>query len=371
MPIQPIKRLNTKVLIVGGGPAGSTAATVLAQNGVDCLLLEKNRSRTKPCGGGLAISAFEEFDLPKGSITNTVQHLRIISPRGERVDIDLKNQNLAIVDRKEFDEVLRRKAELQGARILEGEFLRVLPAKKCRIDALIENKKVQITSEYLIAADGVNSRVRASLGIKPSQSLLTLSEKLPGPLIDHCEFWFGASHAPRSYSWVFPATEGLSVGTAAFEPRRLNNLLQNFKGRAGLLPNGRKKAYPIPVWEGTLYHRQNILFAGDAAGQVLPLSYEGIYYAMKSGELAAQALLKEQVGLYKKMWKSRFQKRFLMLKKLEHFFLKNDALAEKMVQLHNIPEVQAASLMIWLGRDNRRHGLLHYVRLFGKYLTKT
>jgi len=364
-------KISTKILIVGGGPAGATAAAVLAQNGADCLLLEKNRSRTKPCGGGLAVSAFEEFDLPKGPIKNTVQSLRIISPRGEKVDIFLKDHRLAIVDRKEFDEVLRRKAESQGARILEGEFLRVLPDKKCLIEALFENEKVQIDSEYLIAADGVNSRVRASLGIKPTQSLLTYSEKLSDPLIDRCEFWFGAAHAPRSYSWIFPAAEGLSIGTAAFEPRRLKALLQNFKDRAGLLSSGKKKVYPIPVWDGKLYHLKNILFAGDAAGQVMPLSYEGIYYAMKSGELASRAILEEKIGLYKKMWKSRFQKRFLMLKKLESFFLKNDALAEKMVHLHRIPEVQAASLMIWLGRDNRRHGLLYYGKLFGKYLNKT
>jgi geranylgeranyl reductase len=361
-------KLNTKVLVIGGGPAGATAARVLAANGADCLLLERNRSNAKICGGGLALSAFDEFDLPRTPIKKEVHRLRLISPKGERVEIGLNDQALSIVDRKVFDETLRQKAEEQGAGILEGECLRVLSDKQCAVEAVIGNEKVEITSEYIIAADGVNSRVRTSLGIKPPPSIITISEVIPGPSIDCCEFWFGASHAPQSYSWVFPAAEGLSVGTATFQPKKVKDLFQKFKARTGLVSAGKKKVYRIPVWDGKLYNSNKILFAGDAAGQVLPISYEGIYYAMKAGELAARALLEGKVGKYKKMWKGQFQKRFLMMEKLEHFFLKDDALTEKLVALHKRPEVQAASLLIWLRKDSRKQSLLQYLKLFGKFL---
>jgi flavin-dependent dehydrogenase len=314
------------------------------------------------------LSAFEEFAIPKTPIKKEVHTLRVISPKGERVDIGLNDQALSIVDRRVFDETLRQKAEAEGARLLEGEFLRVLSGKTRTVEAVIGAEKVVIASEYIIAADGVNSRVRTSLGIKPPSSLLTISEIIPGPSMDRCEFWFGASHAPQAYSWIFPAADGLSIGTATFEPKKIKDLFQKFKTRTGLDSAGEKKVYRIPVWDGKLYNSQKILFVGDAAGQVLPLSYEGIYYAMKAGDLAAQALLKGKVGHYKKSWKGQFQKRFLMMKKLEHFFLKNDAWAEKLVALHKRPEVQEASLLLWLRKDRSKQSLLHYVKLFGKFL---
>ncbi len=361
-------KLNTQVLIVGGGPAGATAGRLLAENGRDIILLEGNLAYAKPCGGGIALNAFDEFSLSKTLIKRKVHGLRIVSPGGNRVEIGLKDQGLAIVERREFDEALRRRAEARGARVMEGKFLRVLDDKLCRVEALIGQEKVEIASEYIIAADGVNSRVRTSLGIKPLPTLLTVSERIPGPDLDYCEFWFGSSQSRYSYSWVFPADDGLSIGTGVFEPGKTIDLFQQFKVRAGLVSQGKRKVYRIPVWRGELYHKNKILFAGDSAGQVLPLSYEGIYYAMRSGELAARAILEGKVGNYKKMWKGRFQKRFRLLDKLNAYFLKDDHSAERLVALHRRPEVQEASLLLWLRKDNRRLSLRHYLKLFGKFL---
>ena len=361
-------KLNTKILVVGGGPAGATAGRLLAESGKEIILLEGNLSFDKPCGGGIALNTFDEFSLSKTLVKKVVHGLRIVSPGGNRVEINLKDHGLAIVERKEFDNTLRRRAEAQGARIIEGKFLRVLDEKKCRVEALIGQEKVEIVSEYIIAADGVNSRVRTSLGIKPLATLLTISERIPGPDLDYCEFWFGSSQAAYSYSWVFPAGNGLSIGTGVFEPRKIKGLYQQFKARAGLASQGKRKVYPIPVWKGELYNKNKILFAGDSAGQVLPLSYEGIYYAMKSGEMAARAILEEKVGNYKKMWKGRFQKRFTLMDKLNAYFLKDDKHSEKLIALHRRPEVQEASLLLWLRKDKSRQSLLHYLKLFGKFL---
>jgi len=70
-------RLSAKVLVVGGGPAGATAARFLANNGVDVILLERNLSFVKPCGGGVSISALYELGIPKTMIKKEVKSIRL------------------------------------------------------------------------------------------------------------------------------------------------------------------------------------------------------------------------------------------------------------------------------------------------------
>jgi geranylgeranyl reductase len=361
-------RLSAKVLIIGSGPAGASAARCLAAHGRDVLLLEKNLSFEKPCGGGLSLRAFEELCIPKTAIKSEVHRIRIVSPRGESVDIELQGCGLAIVGRKEFDSSLRRAAEAKGAKIVQGEFTSIQHSKNYTVKAVNGDEQHEFEAEYVIAADGVNSRVRTALGIKPSRSFFTVSEKIRDVNADVCEFWFGGDHAPFSYSWVFPGSEGISIGTGTFQTGAITALLQRFKEKRGLHAAGTKKVYRIPAWKGDLYSKGNVLFAGDAAGQVLPLTYEGIYYAMKSGELAAQAIIEERVDTYRKVWKARFQRRFVLMDRLRNYFLKDDASAERLVALHRRPEIQEASLQLWVMKDSDHKGLLHYIKLFGKLL---
>jgi geranylgeranyl diphosphate/geranylgeranyl-bacteriochlorophyllide a reductase len=360
--------LHAKVLIIGGGPAGATAAKVLAIHKVEVILLERNLSFSKPCGGGLTLSAFDEFSLPKTLIEKEVRSIKLISPSGVDAVIGLGKSGLAIVQRKKFDAVLREKALEEGSRIIEGEFTAITGKQLYRIEALTGNGKAEITAEYVIAADGVNSQIRKFLGFGQTKSLFALSEYIPGLQNEVCEFWFGSSHAPGYYSWVFPAHEGITLGTGCTVSGELQNLFEKFKIRKGIKTEGLRRIYRIPLWKGDLYQSGRVLFAGDAAGQVLPLTYEGIYYAMKSGELAALAILEGKVNKYKQMWISRFQKRFLLMDKLRAYFLKNDTSAERLVALHKRPEIQQASLRLWLMKDSSEKGFFSYSGLFRKFL---
>jgi geranylgeranyl reductase len=365
--------LRTQALVVGGGPAGSTAARFLAAHGIDTLLAERDFSFIKPCGGGIPSTVFSEVGIPEKPVRKHVHSLRVVSPRGETLDVALDGGSIAIVERGDFDHVLRIEAERAGARLLEAEFKRFENVGRTVTAQLALRRPpygVTVHADYVIAADGVNSRVRTALkpDIKSFPSILTVSEKIKGGESDACEFWFGSSHAPRCYSWVFPQKEGVSAGTGAFRHAGIKSLWQAFLSRRGLKSEGSLRGYRIPLWQGDLYHLGKILFVGDAAGQVMPFTCEGIYYAMKSGELAAMAVLAGRIGDYKKLWEKRFQKRFSLMKKLWTYFLKGDDRAERIVQLHKRPEVREMSMALWLRKDLSRGSLLSYVNIFRRFL---
>lgn len=361
-------KLSTKVLVIGGGPAGSTAARLLAAHGTDVILLEKNPAFIKPCGGGVALSAFGELGIPQTLMKKEVKAIRLISPRGKEIEISLSGGSLAIVERGEFDKILRKESEERGAQILEGEFIGLTREKCNKAQVKVGDVPYEITSEYIIAADGVNSRVRTKLGLKPVRSLFTASAHLSSLQSESCEFWFGTSHAPYSYSWVFPAVEGSSIGTGTLDQGKIIPLFEKFRNRKGIQGDMKKRIYRIPVWSGDLYNIGNVLFIGDSAGQVMPLTYEGIYYAMKAGDYAAASIVEGKVRNYKKRWKGSFQKRFMLMDKLRKYFFKNDVSAEKLVDLHRRQDIQEASLRLWLRKDRGKEGLVEYTRIFKKFL---
>ncbi len=362
-------KLSSKVLVIGGGPAGSTAAGLLASRGTEVMLLEKNPAFAKPCGGGISLSALRETGTSATVVKREVKTIRLISPGGKEIEIDISGSSLAIVERGDFDRTIRNQAKEHGSQVLEGEFLGMHNRGRLyEVEARIAGDRHTITAEYVVAADGVNSRVRTALGIAPVRSIITASVRVSALQAESCEFWFGSSHAPRFYSWVFPATKGISVGTGTHARGTILSLFETFTKRTGIRVSEQKRVYRIPVWSGDLYNRGNVLFAGDAAGQVLPLTYEGLYYAMKSGELAAASIGEGKVRNYKKRWKERFEKRFALMDRLRKYFLKDDASVEKLIDLHGRQDVQEASLQLWLRKDSQRESLVSYMKFFGKLL---
>lgn len=352
------------MLVIGGGPAGSIASRFLGREEIETILIEKDLSFKKPCGGGIPSIAFKELSIPEDTIKRLVNQMKIVSPSGVVLDIPLKGGAIAIVDRSEFDSTLRQEAKREGAQILQGEFIRFIDTGKRIIsEVLINGERAYIRADYVIAADGVNSKARLSLGLGLNPSFITLSEKVEGNT-DSCEFWLGSNHAPRVYSWVFPTINGLSVGTGVTGSLNVRVALQRFLTRSQIKGNNKVRGYKIPLWRGDIFNRGNILFAGDAAGQVMPLSFEGIYYAMKAGELAAEAITTGKVSNYKRLWKGTFHKRFLLMRLLWEYFLKDDIRAEKLVELLKRPELQEASMRLWLRKDLSQKSLLSYIRHF-------
>lgn len=364
------------VVVAGGGPSGSIAAKNLAPSNINVYLVEKDVKRIKPCGGGIPSRAFEEFNLPVSATYREVKTISVISPKGLRVDMPLEGGPLLMVEREIFDRNLRDIAEKAGARLIEAEITSVEKRGRSLDITIIEDgKEKNLKADFLIAADGVNSRVVSALSLAHLPCLYTMMEQievssLPIGTASNicCEFWFGSSHAPGSYSWVFPKNDHISIGTGSTDGKALKGLIENFKRRIELNKTGTKKVYRIPLKRREPLVYGNVLFVGDAAGLVMPLSYEGIYYAMKSGQMAAEAIIAGRPLLYEKAWKRKYAKRFYLMQRLKEHFLKNDENAEHFVELHRKKDIQKASMRLWLEKDLGTPGLLSYISFFRRFL---
>ena len=345
-----IKKYKTTVAIVGGGPAGSTVARLLSQNGVDNILVEKNLAFHKPCGGGISIKAFDEFDIPKSLIKKEINIIKIVSPLKNAINIPLGENPLAIVDRVEFDHKLRDLAKEAGSKIIEGS---------CKSIKFLENKptifvqtkkeSIQIDAKYIVAADGVNSLIRKLItGTKPNRAL-TWYAHVYDKNQSSCEFWFGEDISPQNYAWIFPHNSGAHIGNITFNEKSIEKNFKNFLEKADINQKVKHKGYYIPVWKNSLFYQKKTFFVGDAAEQVLPFTYEGIYYVMKSAKILSQSIIEDDPRLYEKIWKKELQNRFLFMRILQNVFLKNDYLAEKLVSLHKSKSFQKVSLKYWTG----------------------
>lgn len=285
-------------IVVGGGPAGGTAAFFLGNAGQKVLVLEKEHlPRYKTCGGGLSIRFLDSvFPFPfEGVIDSHVNKLSYAYKRNT-VTIPVERGVVGMVMRTEFDAHIL--AHVRGD-IRHGVAVCKVTESGDRIIVETRDGK-QFESRYLIGADGANSIVARQLGLRRGKELAAAIEVevLAPPDVmrrfaDRPVFIFG--YMRLGYLWIFPKADHLSVGIAAMNPKRgeLQTTLSEVMSEYGIqLDDVDKHGHPIPIYA----RREKIstsraLLVGDAAGLVDPLSGEGIRYAIKSGRLAAEAVL--------------------------------------------------------------------------------
>jgi geranylgeranyl reductase family protein len=295
---------HADVAIVGAGPAGSLAAFRLARAGARVALVDGSHPREKPCGGGVtgrALAIVADV-LDAGSLSSChIRSARFVDTRTKRaVAVPLAADALIVASRAEFDGRLLDAARHAGVRLVQTRALDVTRGSGVFV---IRTPAGQVTAPLLIGADGANSLVRRRLARPFARAELSIATGffVHGTTSDEVVIELAAD--PPGYLWSFPRPGHLAVGICAqaddgATPADLRARTAQWIGGLSVSERVHLSPYswPIPSLSAAAFGSLAVsgpgwFLAGDAAGLVDPITREGIYFALRSGELAAHAAL--------------------------------------------------------------------------------
>jgi geranylgeranyl reductase family protein len=283
-------------VIVGGGPAGATAAYYLRRAGAKVLVLEKEiLPRYKTCGGAVSARVLEQFHFSFEPVIQSRVNAISYGLGNEMVTIPLPDSALCMVMREEFDAHLLNHAQVE---LRDGETVKSVSEGREAV-IVTTGSGERIIADYLVAADGANSIVARSLGLRAKKTLAGAIEveahvpaEIQARFMENPLLLFGDIKV--GYLWIFPKSNHLSVGIGAMHPKpgELQNVLARVMKRYGIPLDGKRNGHPLPVYaRRERIHTARTFLVGDAAGLVDPFTGEGIRFAIKSGRLAAEAIL--------------------------------------------------------------------------------
>jgi geranylgeranyl reductase len=383
------------VVVVGGGPAGSTAANDLVKDGRKVVLLDR-AGRIKPCGGAIPPRAIRDFAIPDHMIVAKISSARMISPSDNEVDMPIDGGYVGMVDRAEFDEWLRNRAAENGAERRTGLFKRFTRDESGVNTVYYEERQPDgsmseqsVRARAIIGADGAVSAVARQFLPDADRVpfVFAYHEIIKAPRPDQtaayesrrCDVYYQGKVSPDFYGWVFPHGDTISVGTGSMHKGfSLRDSVAELRKATGLdqLETIRKEGAPIPLhplarWDDG----HSVLLAGDAAGVVAPASGEGIYYALLGGRLAADAVGEfletgdvAALGSARKRFMRANGTVFWILGLMQKYWYSSDKRREQFVSICRDSDVQKLTWDAYMNKKLVRAKPIAHVRIFFKNL---
>lgn len=357
------------VVVVGAGPAGSTAAYYLARHGAKVLLLDKHDfPRDKTCGDALtpsAVGALADIGiLPEmRMVSRRVREVRVIAPDGHSVVVPMPRRHdrpdySLVVPRLVLDNALKERALASGAHFRSPVHVTRITVETngARVYGNRRDRKVNLQADLVIIATGASTRLMQRCGIPtrapPGLAVRAYFDGMMGVQNRLDLHLLGV--ATPGYGWAFPLSDSeANVGVGLFPFHGNSRFLARKSTAHGamdllfqspvlglLLKRARRvgpvKSYPLRADFATApTYGDRILMVGEAAGLVNPLTGEGIDYALESGKLAADFVMRlfaksdlseESLAEYDRLLRERYQSLFVFCGRATHLFASRLAL---------------------------------------------
>lgn len=349
-----MKNISTDVLIVGAGPAGSTAARELAAHDIDVIVLEKKPEIGcfKRCAEGITLRGLTDVGIKpqKEWALGHIMGARLYPPSGKNV-VEMTGDRMEgyVVERKVFEKWLASRAVKEGARFMVKapalEFHRV--GDKCIVKAQYMDESLSIETKLVLGADGVESKVGRWAGIKALNRIADYHSgfqyEMAGVNVDdsYIHLFFGKQVAPKGYLWIFPkkfsANVGIGVLAKEIKDKRPIDYVHTF---IDAHPDIFAAASPlevnaggVPVAHNTEMVTDNVMLIGDAAQVVHPLHGGGIIRSIQSAQAAVHTALQaleeknysqKRLREYQNWWETAFGTQMAKLMKIRSFLERLD-----------------------------------------------
>lgn len=290
--------LPDRIAIVGGGPAGAYAAAALASSGREVLLFDEKLAWEKPCGGGLTDKAISRWpflrDFPVER--NWITDCELIAPSGAKVRFELDKQ-IAIFSRLTLNGLLLDRASRAGATVVRE---RVLAVERENGAWQLQSTSSRYSADFLIMASGARNSFRSTFApnLGPENFIVAVGYYIPGSSSTVQVRFLDGLHG---YIWIFPRADHFSAGICGHmqgkSTTELRRVLEQHLPEFGLKhENGQFYAHIIPSLTPEALRSMQLCgegwaMIGDAAGLVDAITGEGLYYALRSAELVADAIL--------------------------------------------------------------------------------
>ncbi|MHA1302451.1 MAG: NAD(P)/FAD-dependent oxidoreductase [Candidatus Heimdallarchaeaceae archaeon] len=283
------------VVIIGGGPAGLTAAYQLSKEGFSPLVFEEHDTIGEPvqCGEGISSNLIEDFPFltqKKDFIIREFKVTQIHFPGDTTVFGDT---HALMIKRNRFDQLLAEHARKNGTEIYTSSKIIKAVRKVDGIELIAKNsgEEERYFSQIVIIGEGPRAQIAKSLGFVPPTLIKALEYRVKGEYSNQMEFYFDAKKYPYGYCWIFPRKGETNIGivtTAKDRKRRLDEFLKE-RGIEGEIVKKIGGSIPMkgPVRK---FSDDRVILIGDTAGMTNPIFYGGIRSAMISGQVAGSVV---------------------------------------------------------------------------------